>query len=646
MKKLGRIELTPEHALSFKGVSDAQITPDGELVAFVVGDTFTVDTKLPKANISVAPVAGGDARQLTFGPRSDTAPRWSPDGKTLAFLSDREEDGRRQVYLLSRDGGEARRLMEVAGEIPSPRSLDPMAWSPDGTRLAVLATDPESDEEKKRLEDKDDAIAFERNPKYTRIHVVDVGTGETAFVSPPGLQVWEFCWSPGGEEFAVVCSDLPWEQAWYTCRLAALSMDGGPVRTLHLSKRQVAKPVWSPDGVSIAFLSSNWSDRGINGGSVFVASAGGNVRDPSAGHVASVFSLAWSDDSSRLLTVAHERGGAGLAEIDAHSGERTSLWHGEASLATSGTSFSQDRVGNIAVVREDSSAPQDVWLARPDAAGLKWTQLTDLHPQAADTDAVQTDTIRWKGADGWEMQGLLIRPLGRSSGPAPMITDVHGGPTGMTGYSYSPAKRYFGVLAGQGFAVFLPNYRGSTGWGLEFAESNIGDMGGKDWEDIQKGIDYCVAEGIADPKRLGISGGSYGGFMTAWAVTQTDRFKAGVMSAGVSDWRSFHGRSYLCDWDSIHYGDADPWDPDGVYRKFSPITYVKGVKTPTLILHGETDRDVPVEQSYLFYRALKDLGVETELVVYPREPHGFGERNHILDANRRTVAWFVEHVKA
>jgi len=261
-----------------------------------------------------------------------------------------------------------------------------------------------------------------------------------------------------------------------------------------------------------------------------------------------------------------------------------------------------------------------------------------------DTDLVKVNTIHWQGADGWEIQGFLLHPLGSSAGPAPMVTEIHGGPTGMASYSYFSAKRYYGLLAARGFAVFIPNYRGSTGWGLEFAESNIGDMGGKDWEDIQKGIDHCVSEGIADPERLGITGGSYGGFMSAWAVTQTDRFKAAVMAAGISDWRSFHGRSYLCDWDAIHYGGADPWDPDGIYRKFSPITHVKNVKAPTLIIHGEVDRDVPVEQAYLFYRALKDLGVETDLVIYPREPHGFGEKSHILDANRRTVNWFVEHL--
>ena len=210
-------------------------------------------------------------------------------------------------------------------------------------------------------------------------------------------------------------------------------------------------------------------------------------------------------------------------------------------------------------------------------------------PSVAEFRVGETEPVRWKGADGWEVHGLIIRPEASDfRGPHPMITMVHGGPTGSWSPGYNLGADWSGVLE-RGIAVFLPNPRGSTGRGLEFAESNIGDMGGKDWEDILAGVEHCVSEGIADPDRLGIGGGSYGGYMTAWAVTQTDRFKAAVMRAGISDWRSFHGRSTIAGWESIHYVDADPYDPDGAYRKFSPIAHLKRVKTPTLIIHGELD---------------------------------------------------------
>jgi dipeptidyl aminopeptidase/acylaminoacyl peptidase len=639
----GEKALTPEDVLSFKLVADAQLSPDGDVVAFVVGDSFKTDGKYQKSNLWTVSAGGGDARQLTGGPRSATSPRWSPDGETLAFLSDRAEDGQRQVYLLPTGGGEALRASDVEGSIS--RGL---SWSPDGKSIAFLMTDPETKDEKRRKDEKDDVIEFEKHPKYTRLYVMEVESGSVSCVSPDGLQVWEFCWSPSGEEVAAVASDLPFEQAWYTCRLVRFSLSGGPATTLHQSKRQVARPVWSPDGNLIAFLSSNWSDQGVVGGGVFVIlSDGGDARELSASHIASASWLHWTDDSQRLITAAHEQGGIGLAEIDVSSGRRTSLWSGEAVFAEpQRPQFSMDREGNFAVVREDGENPRDVWLASPAATGLEWRQLTQLHPQAEELDIASTETVRWRGADGWEMQGLLLRPPGATTDERqPMVTVVHGGPTSVHGHQYYAGRQWFQLLATQGIAVFLPNPRGSTGWGLEFAESNIGDMGGKDWEDIQLGVDHCVAERIADPDRLGIAGWSYGGFMTAWAVTQTERFKAAMMGAGIADWRSFHGRSYLCDWDAIHYGDADPWDPDGTFKKFSPITYVKNARTPTLIVHGAQDGDVPVEQSFLFYRALQDLGVESELVMYPREPHGLQERNHMLDLGRRITEWFVKHLE-
>ncbi|MCH8206082.1 MAG: S9 family peptidase, partial [Chloroflexi bacterium] len=425
------------------------------------------------------------------------------------------------------------------------------------------------------------------------------------------------------------------------------SLGEGPAQTLHHARRQVSTPAWSPDGRSIAFLSSTWSDRGSVGGGVFVIAAdGGEARELSADHAVSATWLEWSDDSLRLVTAAHEQGSVGLAEIDVASGKRRSLWRAEAALAeTSWQQFSRDADGNIAVVMEDDSRPRDVWLAARSADELAWTQLTRLHPQASELSLGPVETVHWKGADGWEMQGLLVRPpMASSTDRLPLVTLVHGGPTSVHAHRYLGGSGWPQLLAAHGMAVFLPNPRGSTGWGLEFAESNIGDMGGKDWEDIRLGIDHLVERGLADPDSLGIAGWSYGGFMTAWAITQVDMFKAAMMGAGISDWRSFHGKSYLCAWDKLYYGDADPWDPDGVYATFSPINYVRRVKTPTLILHGEKDEDVPVEQAYLFHRALTDLGVETELVVYPREPHGARERNHVVDLNRRIVDWFGKHL--
>ncbi|MDA1348435.1 MAG: hypothetical protein O3A47_06160 [Chloroflexi bacterium] len=474
--------LTLEDVVGFKRVTDAQISPDGDVVAFVMGDQFTADTKLPRPNVWIVSCAGGEPTQLTNGPRSDTTPRWSPDGRTLAFLSDREQDGQRQICLLPINGGEAMQITRIEGNVPTPRGLSPTAWSPDGKTIAFLMTDPETEEEKRRKREKDDAIEFERYPKYTRLYLVDVETKEVSCVSPDGLQVWEFCWAPSGREVAVVASDLPFEQSWYSCRLAKFSVAGGTTLTLHHGKRQVSSPAWSPDGTLIAFLSSSWSDRGLVAGGIFVMPAdGGEVRELGAGDASSTSWLQWSDDSQRLLAVAHERGGTGTAEIEVASGACKSLWHGEATFAEPNwLQFSRDNAGSIAVVREDTETPRDIWLAGRSPAGIEWKRLTRLHPQADDLRLAPMETIHWKGTDGWDMQGLLIRATGGpSQGRRPMVTVVHGGPTSAQTYGYYASHGWFQLLADQGVTVFLPNPRGSTGWGLEFAGSNIGDMGAR-----------------------------------------------------------------------------------------------------------------------------------------------------------------------
>src|SRR5207253_1104835 len=244
-----------------------------------------------------------------------------------------------------------------------------------------------------------------------------------------------------------------------------------------------------------------------------------------------------------------------------------------------------------------------------------------------------TETVRWQGGDGWEIQGLLVRPAGYEPGRRlPLVVQVHGGPASLWPHRfYAAVGLWAQLLAARGIAVLLPNPRGSVGWGSRFSEANLGDMGGQDWRDILAGVDYCVETGVADPDRLGIGGWSYGGFMTAWAVTQTPRFKAAMMGAGVSDWFALMGTTPEPMWtEQVHF-EAWPWDDPHAFRKNSPIEFVKQVRTPVLILHGENDNMVAVSQAREFYRALQHYNVPSEFVVYPREGHGIHETAHKLD---------------
>ena len=643
---------------NLKTPTDPQISPNGETVAFVLA---TRQGFPQKTNIWAVSAAGSKLRQLTTGPGSDTAPRWSPDGQTLAFLSDRGKDQEDvyvddwqiktrtptkelQIYLLPRDGGEAVKLTSIEGGVLTSRNLGPLVWSSDGRSIAFLNTDQLTDEEKRLIEEKNDPIEFEQRPKYTRLYVVDLTSGEVECVSPDGVHVWEFAWSSDDQEFAAVSSDLPFEGSWFTsCKLVAFSSKGDRLRTLHQSRRQVAMPAWSPDGTQVAFLSSNYSDRGNVDGGVFLVSAeGGTARELSAGHTASARYLAWRNDGGHLLTTATEQGGMGLAEIDVHSGERKPQWHALASISDV-SSF--DATGDLfTVIREDATTPMDLWIVRRDGESLEWTQLTRLNPQTAELAVSESESVRWQSTDGMEIQGLLTLPVGTSGeAPHPLMVTAHGGPTG----SATPHYNIGGLdyqLGARGIAIFSPNFRGSTGFGQEFAEANIGDMGGLDWQDVNSGIDYLVERGVADPERIGIGGGSYGGYMAAWAVTQSTRFKAAVSRAGIYDWRAFHGKTYLNGWEVVHYGGTEPWDVLSVWERFSPINHVRNVETPTLIVHGELDLTCPVEGAYAFYRALKETGVETELVVYPRGGHRIKERVHEQDQIKRSVQWIIDRL--
>ncbi|NQU97823.1 MAG: S9 family peptidase, partial [Chloroflexi bacterium] len=459
-----------------------------------------------------------------------------------------------------------------------------------------------------------------------------------------GLQIWEFAISPDGKRAAAVVSDMPYEQDWYLNRLAVFDLGGETANTVHRTARQVAKPAWSPDGRTITFLTSMWSDRGSDTGAIYVVGAdGAGARDVTAGHNVSYERAVWAANGSTLIASANVHARAGMVEIDVETGTATRLW--EAMEFLSGYSVSDN--GTIAATIESPDSPPEVFAGAIEDGTIRWRTLTDANPQARDIRLGATREVRWPAADGLEIQGLLVTPPGDDgTKPLPTVMLVHGGPTSSDHFRFQAMFRWAQIIACRGFAVLQPNYRGSVGWGLEFAERIIGDMGGLDFQDMLAGLDHLVDENIADPDRLGICGSSYGGFTACWAVTQTDRFKAAVGIASVTDYRSFHGHSYLHTWDVMYYGGSDPYDPDDRHARFSPINHVKNVKTPVLLLHGQDDRDVPVGQSHQFHRALRDRGVETELVLYQREPHVPSERAHLLDMARRIPAWFERWLMA
>lgn len=529
--------LTVEDVLAFKLARDAQISPDGELIAFTVAEPFKTATKKPKSQIWVVGTRGAAARPFTTGPRTDELPRWSPDSRTLAFLSDRGKDGEPQIYLLSRDGGEAQAATHLDGKI-----LD-LQWMPTGHQIAFLKEDAETAEEKKRKQDKSDPIEFQKNEKFARVWLLDVETHVTRQVTRGDVHVWEFEPSPDGSEFVVLVSDGPYEQEWYRTRLARVPVEGGIPENIYTpgANRQLALPRWSPaarrDTAEVAFISCLWSDRGVIAGDLCLINGDGSnfrnlTRTNPAGNrptydTRDVSWFEWTESGKALVVMGYENGDAAVGIIDVGTGQYTRRWTGDAGFADrSWQHFTLSRDQKLlAAVREDRENPFDIWTARLGDGNMAWQQLSHLNPQSAEIETGKLEKITWHSRDGLEIQGYLQKPIGYEPGKRyPLVVWVHGGPAGNYGPRYYAAgTAKYALFASSGIMVLLPNPRGSVGWGTEFTESNVGDLGGMDWQDVLTGVEYLVARGFANKERLGLAGWSYGGFMTAWGIASEGR---------------------------------------------------------------------------------------------------------------------------
>jgi dipeptidyl aminopeptidase/acylaminoacyl peptidase len=395
-------------------------------------------------------------------------------------------------------------------------------------------------------------------------------------------------------------------------------------------------------GETVWFVEGFCSDRGVLAGDVKAFDlAQRNVREVT---VDCDVAFLQPRDESRLWYAGLRGLGSACGSLSV-DGEVEEIWSGEASI---GRRFQPSVVADekgrtLVTVLEGPDGPPEVVSIDPSQPEGGWRPLSGLNADLPDPlEAGSWEERTWTAEDGLEIEGLLLLPR-NGERPYPLIVNVHGGPTGAWGHGFLPAGALGAMWAQEGYALLLPNPRGSAGRGQDFARANFGDMGGGDLQDILAGIDALVEEGVVDGDRVGITGGSYGGFMSAWAVTQTDRFAASIPLAAVTDWRSFHLTTNIGRFDEL-FLDADPFEEGGEYDARSPVVQAKRCKTPTLMMHGAEDLCVPVSQAQEMYQALVEVGVETELVVYPREGHGWLEREHLLDTWERMREWFGRHL--
>jgi dipeptidyl aminopeptidase/acylaminoacyl peptidase len=614
--------VTPELVLELLRPGEVALSADGKRVAAAVAASYREKDKPVEVRLWVGDVDG----ELQPG-ELGTMPRFSPDGSRLAYASDRSHEGRRSLWV---DDDEL-------GEIPG--SVEDIQWSPDGARLLVLAADLGADkagaESATKVQEKD---AEEQDPKvirpaqyWRRLWLVDAATGETRDVTPEHTNVFEFGWAGG--KVAAVCTDDPSESAWYEAWIGLIDLESRSVERVHTPKWQLQAPRISPGG-RIAFIEGFSSDRGVATGTVHVLGQG---------PVAPELHATWIEfaDEDILWVAGWRDNGSFAGRLSLRgSGSYEELAGGEVTFGPRYAPAFAAGGKRVAAAYESADEPPEVVLWE----NGERRRLTSLNAEVAPKLAsIEWRLHRWTSFDGLEIEGLLALPRDHEGGPLPLVVDVHGGPTGCWFWSFAPGNGLPNLLAGAGYAVLLPNVRGSTGRGPEFAEANVGDMGGGDLQDILTGIDALVRDGIVDDKRVAITGGSYGGFMACWAVTQTDRFAAAMPMAVVTNWLSFHNTTNIGQFDML-FLRADPYDADGDYAAQSPVYHAAKCRTPTLILHGEDDLCTPLPQAVEFYNALVEAGCEAELVVYPREGHGWTEREHQIDSWNRMRDWLARHL--
>ncbi len=617
---------------------DVAVSPDGTQVAWVQSTAAATFKQTHVCKTS------GNARAKPLaipvgGQRVDFDPAWAPDSKTLALFSSPGVNEQRQLWLVKADGSDPKKITNLNGYAARPH------WSHDGKRIAFLYVEGAGGGGPLMAAPAATGV-IDTAIHNQRIAIVDVASGQLRQVSPGNLHVYDFDWSPDDTTFAATAAPGPGDNNWWIAQIYAIDIASGNARRLYKPALQVAVPRWAPDGKSIAFIEGLMSDEGFHGGDLFTMPAdGGNVVNRTSGRKTSVNSFFWLSQD-RLLLLEYAGGGSAISELSLANNAAQTIWKGPEGIHAYGNfpNFALSRDGRFAAaVRSTYNSPPEVFVGRPG----EWRQLT-ANNAALPMKWGEAQSVEWQN-EGFDIQGWFVPPATVERGKKyPMVVLIHGGPASVTTSewpaSVGMARAIIAALSARGYYVLLPNPRGSYGQGEEFTRANVKDFGHGDLRDILAGVDVVIKNYPIAADRLGVTGWSYGGFMTMWTVTQTDRFRAAVAGAGIANWQSYYGQNLIDQW-MIPYFGASVYDDPAVYEKSSPIRFIKNVKTPTLVIVGERDAETPAAQSYEFWHALKTLGVPTKLIVYPGEGHLFIKPEHQIDRLERTIAWFDQYLK-
>jgi dipeptidyl aminopeptidase/acylaminoacyl peptidase len=631
----------PELQLKVKAVGSPRVSPDGKRMVYTVNEAVTTPDKSEfVTQIWMANLDTKQNTQLTFGEKSSTNPKWSPDGNWIAFTSNRK-DNKNNLYLLSMNGGEAEPLTDVKSGVSN------FAWSPDGRSIGFTMTDPKTEEEEKNDKGKNDFRWIDENIKFSRLYVLSIqkdanGKREPRKLTTDNYNVDAFDWSSDSSRIAFGHTKSPLANDWTTSDVSIIEVANAKVTPLANTAAAESDPLYSPDGNSIAILASDNPPRWAQAGVIQVFSASGGQPKNLIGSFDAQPSIAgWSADGKRIYFSEAKGTGTQIYSLDLAANrieeiKATPAVFSAISLNRSGTTFG--------FVRQTSDTPADAFVAT--VSDFTPVQITRVNADMKLPAVGRTEVITWKSKDGKQIEGLLTYPVGYQTGQrVPLILNVHGGPTGVFQQTFVGGRGAYplATFAARGYAILRPNPRGSSGYGTEFRRANIRDWGFGDYQDLMTGVDRVIEMGVADPDRLGVMGWSYGGYMTSWIVTQTQRFKAASAGAPVTNLMSFNGTADIPAFIPDYFG-GQFWEALDLYQKHSPMFNIKSVTTPTMIQHGEADIRVPISQGYEFYNALKVKGVPTRMIVLPRQPHGPNEPKMQLAVMKANLEWFDKYI--
>lgn len=624
----------PEDLLKQKNLSDPQISPSGQWITFVVSGFM--ENHKSNSDIWLISRDGESLKQVTKNPGRDSSPRWSPDSRALAFISRTEQDQYSQIYFYSIETGQLERKTSEEGNISD------FKWASDKKSIAFTKIDALSPEMKEKHEKGDDAFIVDKYTRHTRLWILDLETGGTRLLTHQDQTIFHFNWSPDSKWIAALCSAIPTAEGHeYKSHLGLIDAQTGKETILNQKTNALADPCFSGDGEWIAYIGpiGTFKERGII---KIVSVQGGEPLELLREYPGNVWDLTWHHQEKKILA-AVARGPQNYlisVDLEGHTQDIFEMDHSIIPYWGSFLSISSED-GHVTFLGETEQYPREVW--HYDAITNQKKQLTYFNHYLENIELGEVQSIIWENPeDGAQVVGIVVLPPGFDPAKKyPLVVTLHGGPSYNWGIG-SHTSNWSQLFASNGYMVLLPNFRGSSGSGMAWMMANIRNWGRGPMSDVMSGVDHLIEKGWVDEDRLFLQGGSYGGYLTFWIITQTSRFKAAFARAGIANLATEYALTDEPTF-SLGYFQKSPYEDPEIYQQDSPLTFVSQVKTPLLIVHGERDLRVPLSQAYEFYSALKHYSAPVEMVVYPREPHGIGEYVHQLDLFNRLLTWFKKY---